>query len=485
MAPNETDSAPAEPRAASNENAPGTWGELLRGRQGIITLTLNLGIMLFAIDTFVVTTVMPGVVSEIGGSAYYAWTVMMYVVGSIIGSASSGPIRGMFGRREGYLIAGLGFAAGLIGAALAQTMIVLALWRLLQGIGGGLIISQSFAITSDLYRPQLRTRVFASISTTWGFGTVFGPAIGGLFAEFLSWRWAFWGLVPFCALFGTMVWRMIPRSPGHGSFEGFPFGRLGLLAAGVMSIGITSQADGVAARIALFVVAFPLVAFAVRLDGRAETKMLPTRPLTITTPVGSAYWVVILQTIAFTAINLFTTLYLQVLHGLPPLAAGYIYAVFGFCWTVSSLIVAGWRGSWVWVAVWGGLVMIVIGVIGISFFAVPGPVWLIASCLACVGLGIGASNNHLIALSMISAVKGEEALTASSFQTVRTLGIAFGSAGAGMIANFAGMSTGVSADVVAHAVTVVNHTDIGIAVLALAAGLPLFLTARKRAQIGS
>ncbi|HJO87278.1 MAG TPA: MFS transporter, partial [Rhodospirillales bacterium] len=165
-----------------------TWQRLFSGDLLIYTLIINLGILLFAVDTFIITTIMPTVIKDIGGTELYSWPVMIYMVGAIAGAASAGPAREILGRRNGYVIAGLLFLIGNLGAAYAPNIEILIAWRLLQGLGGGLIISQSYGLIGDIYPPELRTRILSIISTTWGVATVFGPAFGGIFAEFGSWR---------------------------------------------------------------------------------------------------------------------------------------------------------------------------------------------------------------------------------------------------------------------------------------------------------
>jgi hypothetical protein len=65
-----------------------SWTEVLRGRLGVYTLLLNIGILFFAVDNFLINTLMPSIVADIGGVAFYAWAMMLYLVGSITGSAS-------------------------------------------------------------------------------------------------------------------------------------------------------------------------------------------------------------------------------------------------------------------------------------------------------------------------------------------------------------------------------------------------------------
>ena len=109
----------------SDEIAPeeGTgWADMFRGMRGVYTVLLNVGIGVHAIDIFVITTVMPAVVAEIGGVEFYAWTTMLYMVGTVMGAASGQYARALFGRRKGYVAAGLIFLAGALGCAAAPNM---------------------------------------------------------------------------------------------------------------------------------------------------------------------------------------------------------------------------------------------------------------------------------------------------------------------------------------------------------------------------
>ena len=139
-------------RQDSQQSEISSWKKIFTGRLGIYTLVLNLAIALFGIDIFVISTIMPTIVADIGGAQFYSWTVMLYMVGSIIGSSSAGPVKELFGRRNGYVFAGLLFAIGNLGAFFAPDMVILLIWRLVQGLGGGLMISQSFGLRETCFQ---------------------------------------------------------------------------------------------------------------------------------------------------------------------------------------------------------------------------------------------------------------------------------------------------------------------------------------------
>jgi len=427
------------------------WIELLREGRAVFTAILVLAIGLHAIDVFVIVTVMPAVVADIGGATFYAWSTMLYMVASIVGAASGGPLKAALGARKGYSLAGLVFLAGTVGCAVSPSMAALLIARVVQGVGGGLLIAQSMALVRELYPPELRTRVLALISGMWGVAALIGPLFGGGFAEIGWWRGAFWAGAPIIVTFTLLAWRSLPATAPAEAIPPFPIRRLALLGAGVLCVGATSTIEGLAVQAALLLAAVLMVGRTFRLDAGSENPLFPSDPLSLLSPVGTAYWMFFLLSITHTAIGIFLPLILQVLHGVTPLVAGYFNGVLALSWTAASFLTAGWRGRAQPVALIGGPCIAALGLTGLAIGITSAPLSVIAGLVAMVGLGVGMCTLHLTATTMAAAARGEESLTASSIPTVRSLGIAFGSAGAGLVANTAGLARGISPETVANA----------------------------------
>ena len=323
---------------------------MFSGQLALYTIVLNLAVGLFALDTLVVITVMPTVVGDIGGTEYYSWTIMLYMVGSIVGAASAGPVKELLGRRKGYVYAGLLFVAGNLGVSLAMNMPTLVAWRLLEGLGAGLMIAQSYGMVGDLYPRELRVRVLSIISTTWGIATVVGPAFGGLFAEIGIWRAAFWTLIPLGLTFCLLALRIIPpsenKSKNQKFWEAMPLVRLLSLGGSILCIGYTAQITENILRGVLVLAAIILAVTAFRRDARSKSPMFPRETLVISSALGSAYWILLLITMSFNFAILFATLYFQVLHGQAPVAAAYLSAAMSFSWTAAGILVSGLQGRW-------------------------------------------------------------------------------------------------------------------------------------------
>jgi MFS family permease len=422
------------------ENEKVGWGSIFKGGLALYTIMLNLGIGLHAVDVFIVSTVMPSVVRDIGGAAYYAWATMLYMVASIIGAATGSPLKTRLGPRRAYSLAAVLFLAGSVSCALSPTMFLLLSARLVQGFGGGLIISLSMALVSELYPERLRKRVLALISSTWGVAALIGPAVGGAFAEWGFWRGAFWINAPIIAGFLLTAWFRLPERRGETSKQKFPYRRLALLTLGVLCVGFAGNWKSVAIQGLLVVAAIALVWQTLRLDAAGSNKLFPSHPFSPTSTTGTASWVMFLSSLTSTVIGIFLPLALQVLHHVDPLDAGYMTASLAVCWTVASMATAHLHGRAASISILVGLVFCCVGLAALAFGIEHVPTAVVPALNGLVGIGLGCSNLHVVAATMRHAQPGEETLTASSIPTVRSLGIAFGAAGAGVIANGAGLT---------------------------------------------
>ena len=263
------------------------WADLFRDGRGRYTTLLNVGISLHALDIFIITTVMPSVVDDIGGHAWYTWPTMIYMVGSIIGAACGFHMRMRLGQQRGYVWGGIVMLVGTIGCALPPDMATLLIARLVKGLGGGFVLSQSMALIRDLYGVRIRTRMLGTVTTTWSVAALIGPAVGGAFAEFEWWRGAFWATVPVGLLFIWMAWRIVPYSAPAAPDRRLPWRRLLLLGSGVLAAGLAGQfKDMIPVSGALIVVAILMVWGTFKLDDAADPSLFPKRALSIFTPVG-------------------------------------------------------------------------------------------------------------------------------------------------------------------------------------------------------
>jgi len=167
-----------------------------------------------AVDQTLLATATPAIADSLGGLRDTSWIA----VGYLLASATIVPLYGRLGDAHGrrnVLLGALGvFTLGSVACGLAQSLPQLVAARVLQGLGGGGLMTLSQALIGELVPPRERIRFqgyFALVFTTASIG---GPVVGGLVVSQWSWRWLFFANLPFAAF---AAWRLsrLPAGERH------------------------------------------------------------------------------------------------------------------------------------------------------------------------------------------------------------------------------------------------------------------------------
>ena len=136
----------------------GSWRELLSRRYRGAATVLAGGVAIYATNEFITMSLLPSAIDEIGGARLYAWVTTVYLVASVVGATTVGPVLTRFGPRRSYLGALLAFAAGSAVCMLAPSMPVLLAGRAGQGLAGGVLAGLGYAVISAVLPERLWTR---------------------------------------------------------------------------------------------------------------------------------------------------------------------------------------------------------------------------------------------------------------------------------------------------------------------------------------
>ena len=451
--------AEAAVKATGHEAEKGAWSEIFHGDLALYSTLIIGGIAMQATQMLVIAIIMPTIVTDIGGAAYYTWAAMLYTIGTIVGGASTGTVWGRLGARRSYTLGALIFALGTISCALAPNIGALIVARAVQGWAGGLVAGSGMGLITSLYSPRLRTRIIAISQGTFTACHLSGPVVGGLFAAMHWWRGSFWVMAPFMVLFAALAYRRIPDqfdddAPLSRATKP-PLLRLAGLAAGVCCVAAAGPADGVIPRLSLIAVGIAIIALTFRLDRHAANNMFPAQALSLNAPIGLGLWILALHGMTQTSVNLFLPLLLQVVHGVSPVFVNVLSIVISCGWTIGTFTASGWSGIREQAALASGPVLAFAGLVCLTLVAVQPMLMLLAASTLLMGLGIGIYNVHLVARTMGCAAPHEQRSLASALTSVRSLGTAFGAAIAGVVASTAGLGAATEPQAVGHAVTAV------------------------------
>jgi MFS family permease len=180
-------------------------------KKGLIMRVVMYSLLFAALNTTMTATAMPQIVQNIGGLNYFHWVFVIYMLCSSVTAIFSGKLTNRYGLKA-LMLAGLTiFALGSLLAGYASTMVHLILFRAIQGVGGGMIISAAFAITGQLFYSQEKERWQGKLGAMIGIASVFGPVLGGYIVETYLWSWLFWISVPVAVLSIAVVWQLYPR----------------------------------------------------------------------------------------------------------------------------------------------------------------------------------------------------------------------------------------------------------------------------------
>ena len=189
---------PGGPAARGGVRRGGAAARLPRLPYKWIALSVTtLGAAMSAIDSSIVVLGLPTIMVDLHSDLFtMIWVLMGYILMSTIFLLLFGRLADMFGRVRLYNLGFGVFTLGSLLCAMAGSGPELVLFRLVQGVGGAMLMANGMAIITEAFPAGERGRAMGINSITWAVGSIVGPVAGGLILAALSWRWIFLVSVP-------------------------------------------------------------------------------------------------------------------------------------------------------------------------------------------------------------------------------------------------------------------------------------------------
>jgi EmrB/QacA subfamily drug resistance transporter len=431
--PNEPEPPAAPPPADPVPPAP--------GRTSFFRLLLSIMLPMFlaVVDQTIVATALPAIAGSMGGVERVSWVVVGYLVATTIAAPVYGQLGDQLGRRRLLVIALLFFMTASLLCAVSTSVEMLTAMRILQGLGGGGLMTLSQALIGETVPPLERARYQGYLAAVMVSSSTFGPVAGGFLTEHFGWQSVFLVNLPIGVLAILLVLRL-PKRPGGGA--PFRFDLLGVLlfavfiASGLVLMEQVRRFDAALLPLALGLAALAAVSL-VLLVWREKTVAEPLLPVALlrnpttwrSDALAACHGAMLVSLLTFLPI------YLRVVGGASPAETGLLLLPMtigvGFGSMVTGRAISRTGRTAIFPSL--GLIFVVLGLLVVALWSRYMTPLQLAGFLGCTAMFMGTVMGVVQLTIQVTAGQGKLGAAAATVQFSRALGAALGTATVGSV----------------------------------------------------
>lgn len=410
-------------------------------RRKLVLLALMCTMMLAAMDITIVSTAIPQIVSDLNGFSLISWVFSAYILAQTVSIPIYGKLSDLYGRKPILLFGIIIFVLSSAASAAAWNMTALIVFRGLQGLGAGSIMATVNTLAGDLYSIKERSRIQGWLSSVWGMAAILAPTLGGVFAEYVTWRWIFIINLPIGIIALALIKIFLrEKSTGHQHHIDIPGAILILITGTTLVFTLLNgghkwewlSLQG----IGMILLTVILIGITIFIERKSIEPIMPTQVWSNKILLGANVAMIAMGAIMIGP-NMYLPVYAQSVLGLGAIAAGFVLASMSITWPLASSISGrlytriGFRNTALI-----GAVLVIIGSVTFVILPYKSPIWTVVMVQMILGAGFGfLSTPTLVGIQSIVPWKQRGVVTSTNMFS-RYLGQSIGSALMGGIYNF-------------------------------------------------
>ncbi len=313
----------------------------------IVTIAIFLTTFMTAIEGTIVSTAMPTIVSDLNGLEIMNWVVSIFLLMTAVSTPIYGKLADSLGRKPVFLFGTAVFVIGSALCGIAQNMVELILFRVIQGLGSGAVQPVAVTIIADLYTLEKRAKMLGLNSGFWGVASVIAPLLGGFIVQHLSWHWIFYINVPLGILAFLLVVFFLKETKTSSNstldLKGTTCLVIFLLALMVFLQELENGFNLILLGLLIIIVASAILFF--RMEKKAKDPIMPLDMLT-----SKEFTMINLITLLISGVvigfEFYIPTWMQGINGTSASVAGFAVTPSSLMWIVGSFLIGAMLGRW-------------------------------------------------------------------------------------------------------------------------------------------